>query len=102
MAAPVCISHQQGTGVLFSTPSPTLVICRFLMMAILTRVRWYLTVAVNIINFSLCLIPHMQCHGSLLSDTGQADGGPHHTAVPSEMHRLLIAGVGKTLMGGMH
>ena len=45
------------------------------MMAILIRVRWYLTVVVNIINFSLSLIPHMQCYGSLWSDTGQADGG---------------------------
>ena len=43
-------SHQQSRdGFLFSTSSPAFIVCRFLMMAILTSVRQYLIVVVVVL-----------------------------------------------------
>ena len=52
-------SHQQCKCSLFSTPSPAFIVADFLMMAILTSVRWYLIVSLtmsNIEHLFTCLL----------------------------------------------
>ena len=44
VAVPIYVPTNSVKGSLFSTPSPASIICRFLMMAILTGVRWGLIV----------------------------------------------------------
>ena len=52
-------SHQCKRVPFVSTPSVTLIICRFLMAAILTRMKWYLVVVLISISPIISNVEHL-------------------------------------------